>query len=141
MRDAEHVAWVLTAATALELAEQLYEIAISESVRGYDLKESIVRSVFGQFSLKPINNRLRSAMMLLSPDSEFEISDLERRNIQHGIQQLHEAWMDPTLLYNSTMASVEDYDEIFATRGYQKKTLKELADIRADTITNYERRK
>ena len=55
-----------------------------------------------------------------------------------GLRQLMEAWLDPELLYSSTSATVEDYDEIFATRGFQKKVLKEIADVRAETMANIE---
>jgi hypothetical protein len=31
---------------------------------------------------------------------------------------------------------VEDYDEIFATRGFQKKVLREIAEVKAETLAN-----
>lgn len=138
VNDADKVAWVITAQAALELAEQLYEKAIRECVDGYKLPERMVRGVFCQFSLKNVSERWRRALLLLSPDTEFELEPTEKRNIEMGLTQLCEAWLDPTLLYNSTMESVEDYDEVFRTRGYQKKALRKIAEVRDETMEEIE---
>ena len=138
VKDADKVAWVITAQAALELAEHLYEKAIRECVDGYKLPERMVRAVFGQFSLKNVSERWRRALMLLAPDTEFELEPTEKRNIEMGLTQLCEAWLDPTLLYNSTMESVEDYDEVFRTRGYQKKALRKIAEVRDETMEEIE---
>lgn len=132
--DAANVAWVLTAQATLELAEQLYEKAIIECKRGYQLPERLLRNVFSQFSLKHVSEAWRKALMLLAPDSQYELSSLERRNIELGLTQLCEAWLDPSLLYNSTMQSVEDYKEIFRTKGEHKKAMREIADVRDETM-------
>ena len=134
VKDAEHVAWVLTALAALGLACQLYEKAISECKRGYQLPERLMRFVFNQFSLKPVEERWRRALIMLAPDAGFKLDSVERKNIAHGLTQLCEAWIDPSLLYNSTMKSVEDYDEIFRTRGYQQKAMREIAEVRDETL-------
>lgn len=134
VKDADKVAWVITAQAALELAEQLYEKAIRECVNGYGLPEWMARGVFGQFSLKAVSERWRRALMMLAPETEFELEPTEKHNIELGLTQLCEAWLDPTLLYNSTMESVEDYNEIFRTHGYQKKVLREIAEVRDETM-------
>jgi len=98
----------------------------------------MVREVFGQFSLKKVSERWRRALLMLAPDTEFELEPTEKRNIEIGLTQLCEAWLDPSLLYNSTMESVEDYDEIFRTRGYQKKAMREIAEVRDETMKELE---
>ena len=138
VKDADKVAWVITAQAALELAEQLYEKAIRECINGYGLPEWMVRGMFGQFSLKTVSERWRKALLMLAPDTEFELDSTEKRNIEMGLTQLCEAWLDPSLLYNSTIESVEDYDEIFRTRGYQKKALREIAEVRDETMEELE---
>jgi len=134
VKDADKVAWVITAQAALELAEQLYEKAIRECINGYGLNERTVRDVFGQFSLKKVSKRWRKALLLLAPDTKFELEPTEKRNIEMGLTQLCEAWLDPTLLYNSTMESVEDYDEVFRSRGYQRKAMRKIAEVRDKTM-------
>ena len=97
-----------------------------------------MRYVFGQFSLKPVSERWRRALLLLSPEAKFKLEPTEKRNIEMGLTQLCEAWLDPSLLYNSTMQSVEDYDEIFRTHGYQKKAMREIAEVRDETMEEIE---
>jgi hypothetical protein len=46
------------------------------------------------------------------------------------LEQLCDAWVAPTLLYDSTFENVEDYEEIFRTKGEQKKSLREIAEAR-----------
>lgn len=132
--EADKVAWVLTAMAALELADQLYEKAIRECIN-YGLPEWMVRGVFSQFSLKPVKDKWRRALLMLAPDTEFELEPTEKRNIELGLTQLCEAWLDPAMLYNSTIATAEECDEVFRTKGYQKKALREIAEARDETIT------
>ena len=146
VRDAAHVAWVMAAMAALELSVRMYDSAIREIIKGYSLPENIVRKVFGQFSLKHIAKKWGDAMVALSPDSDYPLQDSEKRNIELGLDQLFEAWMSLDTMYDSVSDTVEDYGEVFRTKGEQKKAMREIADIKADTVgelmekRNYERR-
>jgi hypothetical protein len=131
--ESDKVAWVLTAMAALELADQLYEKAIRECIN-YGLPEWMVRGVFSQFSLKHVKDKWREALLLLAPDTEYELEPTEKRNIELGLTQLCEAWLDPSLLYNSTIATAEEFDEVFRTKGYQKKAMREIAEARNETL-------
>ena len=78
-------------------------------------------------------------MMVLAPETEpIKLDTLEEKNIDLGRRQLMEAWLDPELLYSSTSETVEDYDEIFRTKGFQKKVLREIAEVREETLKNLE---
>lgn len=140
---ADHVAWVMTAMAALELAARMYESAIREVIKGYELPEKAVRMVFAQFSLEHINRKWNEAMKALSPDSEYDLESLESRNIENGLEQLFEAWMNLDTLYDSVSDTVGDYNEVFRTKGEQKKAMREIAEIKVDTegrlLENYER--
>lgn len=133
VEDAGHVAWVMTAMAALELAARMYDSAIREVIKGYDLPEKLVRNVFGKFSLEPINRRWHDAMTALSPDSEYELESTEKKNIEHGLAQLFEAWMSLDTLFDSVSDTVADYQEVFRSKGEQKKAMREIAEIKADT--------
>lgn len=128
--DADHVAWVLTASTALELAVYLYKRAINQCVKDMRIPRHICERVFGQFNIQRVADAWYNAMMALSPGCEYPLDDLEKRNIEHGLNQLSDAWLDPTILYESTMQSVEDYDEVFATHGQQLKAIREIAEVK-----------
>ena len=139
VQDAEHVAWVMTAQAAIDLAGTMYESAMRECMTSYKLPRRWLDQVFGQFSLKRVSKAWMRAMMVLAPETEpIKPSELEEKNIDLGLRQLMEAWLDPDLLYSSTSETVEDYDEIFATRGFQKKVLREIAEVRQETLKNLE---
>ena len=139
IRDADHVAWVMTAQAAIDLAGTMYEGAMKECETGYKIPRRWLDQVFSQFSLKRVSKAWYRAMMVLAPETEpIKLDTLEEKNIDLGLRQLMEAWLDPELLYSSTSETVEDYDEIFRTKGFQKKVLREIAEVREETLKNLE---
>ena len=134
VKDSEKVAWVMVAMASLELAVKMYGQAVDECVTGYELPKSIVERVFGQFSMGALRGQWKKAMEALAPDTEgYDLDEVEERNIDMGLRQLLEAWCDPGILYDSTFAAVEEYDEVFRTKGEQKKAMREIAEVREET--------
>jgi hypothetical protein len=136
VKESEHLAWVMTATAALELAVNLYKRAIKDIVESYKLPRHLVEYVFSQFSLEPVRKRWNDAMLSLSPHVDYTISGMEERNIVHGLEQLQEAWTDTSVLYDSASETVAEYEEVFRTPGEQKKVMSEIANIKADTEAN-----
>ena len=136
VKESEHLAWVMTATAALELAVNLYKRAIKDIVESYKLPRHLVEYVFSQFSLEPVKKRWNDAMLSLSPHVDYTISGMEERNIVHGLEQLQEAWTDTSVLYDSASETVAEYEEVFRTPGEQKKVMREIANIKADTEAN-----
>ena len=139
IREAEHVAWVMVAQAALELSVLMYRRAVEECVTGYELDRKMVEQVFHQFSLEQVSKRWKVALYALCPcTDEAEPDEIDRRNIEQGLLQLTDAWVDPTLLYTSTMENVEDFSEVFRTKGELKKSLREIAEVKAETMKELE---
>ena len=137
VKDAEHTAWVMTAQAAIDLAGTMYESAIRECIDGYKIPRKFLDTVFRQFSLKRVSTAWRKAMLALTPEIEYiDLDGVEEKNIELGLRQLMEAWMQPDLLYSSTSDTVEDFDDIFASKGFQKKVLREIAEVREETLNN-----
>ena len=135
VKDAEHVAWVMAAQAALDLAGAMYESAMKECENGLELHRKVLDEVFNQFSLKTISKDWMRALMLLAPETDpIKLSDVEERNIDFGLQQLMEAWLDPELLYSSASGAVDDFNEIFASNGFVKKVQREIAEVKAETL-------
>lgn len=132
--DADKLAWVMVGQAALELACTMYQDAIDECETGYGLPRNLLEYVFGQFNMRQIADEWYRAMMTLAPETEpIKPSELDEKNIEMGIRQLKEAWLDHDLLYRSTADTVADYDEVFATKGFQKKVLGEIEKVREET--------
>ena len=139
VKDAEHVAWVMTAQAAIDLSLAMYESAMKECETGMNLHRKLLDGIFGQFSLKTVSKDWMRALMLLAPETDdYQLDSTEERNIDLGLQQLMEAWLDPELLYSSASGAVDDYEEIFATKGFVKKVQREIAEVRAETLKELE---
>ena len=133
VEDAEHVAWVMTAMAALELAVRLYNEAVTQCQKRLNIQRSLLDKVFGQFSLAGINKTWMEAMKALAPDTDgYDLDDIEARNIEMGLQQLCENWVNTDLMFDSTMAAVEEFGEVFRTKGEQKKAMREIAEVKAE---------
>lgn len=134
VKDAVGVAWALTAQSGLEISVQLYDKAIEQCMKGYNLPKEILEYAFKQFRLGKVSKQWKTAVRVLSPDSDnYSLEHTEMRNITLGIDQLCEAWANPTMLYNSVASNVESYEEVFATPGQQKKAMREIAEIKKET--------
>ena len=138
VKDADHVAWVMCAQAALDLAGAMYESAMKECDAGMKLSRRVLDEVFAQFSLKTVSKDWMRAMCFLSPIDPIKLTDVEERNIDYGLRQLMEAWLDPELLYSSASGAVDDYSEIFASKGFVKKVQREIAEVKADTLRELE---
>ena len=137
VKDANHVAWLLVTAACLDLASQLYDKAINQCITQIGIPRKIVKHVFSQFSLNDINKRWIESMEAIAPDTVgYELDNIERRNIELGLEDLLKQWMDPNFLYKSTFNTIEDYGELFRTKGEHKKALREIAEIQNETYKN-----
>ena len=135
VEDAEHVAWVCVAQAALELAVTLYKAATEDVIKAYNLPVKLVNTIFRQFSLEAVAKKWMSALKELSPEGMAHDSEpIDDKNIAIGLEQLHDAWIHPTIFFDSTLAAVEEYDEVFRTKGEMKKASRELAEMRAETL-------
>ena len=91
---------------------------------------------FGLYAMPARHEWIKSMEKI--PDSKYDLDSTERRNIEHGLTHLCEAWLDPSLQWKSTLKSVEDYEEVFRTKGYQKKTIDEITSIKDKVMDNLE---
>lgn len=128
----EMVAWVMTAQACLELAVTMYEKALVNIEDELQIPRKVLDFVFGRFSMKEIAKVWRQAMEATEPNANYELEEIEDRNIEQGIIQLQEAWSATDGLYGATMDSVKDFDEVFRTKGEMKKAMREIAEAKAE---------
>lgn len=128
VKDAIHVAWVLTAEAAIDVAVMLYDSARTQCIEEIKLSRDYVDAYFSQFDIRRVQKAWRKALAMLSPDSRYPLSSIEEKNIDHGVCQLAECWANPYEMFEATKQSVLDYDDIFATKGFQQMVLDEISD-------------
>ena len=124
------MAWVMTAQSCLELACTMYE----EILKSSNLPKKVLDYVFGQFSMRRIADIWYQAMVLTEPQTvAYDLEPVEERNIAMGIRQLQDAWSDPKLIYGSAFDATIDFNEIFRTKGENKKALREIQGLLEET--------
>lgn len=143
--EADHIAWVLTGCAALTLAIRLYESVTRSVIKSYNVHKRIVYSLFDQFSIGRVEAAWKKAMFTLCPGLSYDLNPTEKRNISLGIAQLCEAWTNPNIIYSAHLKSIEEYGEIFKSRGFQKKalllTMKAMQNTLKDIDEDYDGRK
>lgn len=124
----------MTAQAALDLAVTMYESAIKQVCQYPGMREKAVRMVFDQFSLQPVADAWRRAIEKLDAAClTIEPTTLESKNLDYGLNQLAEAWTNVQALFRSVQQSTEDYQEVFRTIGEQKKAMREISEVAAET--------
>lgn len=132
--DADAVAWSLSAQTALDIAEELYDMGIRDC-RNQGIPPGIVRKVFSVFSMKRVADCWRRAMYMLEPiTKEYDTAKFPERNVAFGLQQLVEAWTTPENILDSAIDTPLYYEEYFRTRGEMKKASREWGDVKANYL-------
>lgn len=134
VEHADILAWVMAAQACLELACTMYEEQIRQCVATWHIPEENLRPVFGLFSMHRTADLWYQAMTQTDRTiTTYDLDPIEERNIAMGIRQLHEAWSDPKLIYGSAFTATEDFDDIFRTKGENKKALREINELLAET--------
>lgn len=96
------------------------------------IPRDVTESVFNQFSLDKVSDSWSNAIYILDPEIKTSTAcPLDEKNIHMGIEQLMDAWMGTDSIFDSVNGAVEDYEEVFATKGFKKKALREVAEMRA----------
>ena len=135
---ADLVAWGLVGETVLKLAVNIFErtmCSVHAACEGL-LSESQIFQVYAPFSLERISAAWQRALVALAPETDaYSLDEAEERNVALGVEQLEELWTSTDLPFDATIKAVYDYsDEIFATKGFAKKAVRELTEMRNDAV-------
>lgn len=130
IKNAELTAWAMTAQACLDLAVQVVRTTMDVVRDMHRLPSPIVREVFNQFLLTRVSESWKSALMLTDKNiTSIVMTSLEERNIAQGIEQLQDAWGDTLQHLQATANTMEDYDDIFRTKGEMKKAIREVSEL------------
>ena len=87
------------------------------------------RKMYVCFDLREVADFWEKCVNGLNP-KDFELDNLERKNIMAGYTQLQEQWMNENTIYNSRVKTAQDYADIFRTNGEMKKAMRQFAEMR-----------
>lgn len=132
----EEIAWALCANDALDIAAQLYDHALNDCFQQSQLPKHLLKIAFAQLSFSPIATAWRNALVMTEPRvprMEAELTSTEHKNLTHGREQIIEAWVDPDGMYDCIQTVISDYDEVWATKGFQAKAIAQVEAVRNET--------
>ena len=117
----------------LLLAVAVHENWIKVGTAEYGIPDILMKEVFGQLSLEAVEKKWAKALSMFEPLTDgYELTSLEQKNIQMGLDQLQEEWTSMATIRGGLNEAIEAYDEVFRTRGEQKKALRQVAEMLED---------
>ncbi len=140
----EIVAWGLVGSSVLELAVEVWEIAMRSVQAAVPvLPMSVIHKIYDPFKMEKVAMAWHKACQALAPETKtYTLDEIEERNIADGLDQLRELWVSPDLPFDSTIAAVEDFqDEIFKSTRQAKKGIRDLQKMRAAAVEDIEQQK
>lgn len=115
----------------MTLAVQILKLTINAVHDEYKIPSRACHEVFGQFQIDHIAKTWNEASRLLEPRAhEIVLEDIEQKNINQGLQQILEQWGDPVAQVSSVVLNIQEYEEVFRTKGEMKKALRSLRETR-----------
>jgi len=121
---------VMAAQACIELSCSMYDDVIATCISNYNVPYKFINGLFKPFSLRNVSPVWYKAMCALDPSVEaYMLEDDEEKNIELGIIQLQEVWGNPQLMYDSMLDTVKDFEDIFRTKGENKKSQKEIREM------------
>lgn len=127
------VAWGMTGYTCLKLSTEIYEQAVMTAAADLCVPAAILTALFESLAMKVVTERWNRALELLEPwTCGYVLDEVEERNIQLGVVQLSERLTSMATMTNALSEATEAYDDVFRTRGEQKKALRQIAEMREE---------
>lgn len=122
---------MITTFNALEIAVRAYKNTINTLYKESGIKKKYIESGYGAFSLERVLNKWYIACRSLNLPV-YILDQLETANIDTSLKQINEELDNVEEFYASFMEAIEEYDEVFASKGMQKKALRgAMADLQA----------
>lgn len=131
IKDEDTVAWGITAEAMLTLAECTYSNCIKIAAETHQIPEVLLHDVFGGLNIAHIRKIWTATMQQLEPKTRgYELDRLEQKNIQLALDDLSDRLIGLDAYTDAMKATAEEYDEVFRTKGEQKKAIREIADLK-----------
>lgn len=127
------LAWPMVAMSCLQLAKKMYDKAIERVIEEYSLPPELVRRTFKGFDIASIVQAWAKAVRLLD-DTRYKLETTEEKNIEVGLLQICDIWRDPENYYEALRENIKEFEEVFRTKGEQKKALRSIAEARTATL-------
>ena len=139
VKEADAVAWALCGQTVLDIAVELYNMAIRDCA-AQGIPPDMTRKAFSVFNIQRVADCWRRAMYTLEPMTKpYDKGEIPEKNVAFGLQQLVDEWTSPENILDSTAETSLDFDEYFRTKGEAKKAAREWGEIKQNYLQELEK--
>lgn len=122
----ETSAYVLATASMFMLSDTVWHKTLARAAHNYSIRPQELTEAFADLSLNRMMLSWGRCVKCMGPVTH--LNETESRNIDLTLEQLVDHWNETDFYVNSVMETVEEFPEIFRTRGEQKKYLRELSE-------------
>lgn len=126
--NADIVSWIITATACLRTARRVFDSSMRQCGQMIGIPGAKLAKVYKAFDMTVIYNEWVKAEYAIEPMTDYELDDIEVKNIKVGIEQLEENWMSSRTLYGSAIDVFDEYDEVWRTPGEQKKAIGKVVE-------------
>ncbi len=135
VKDSSAKAWCITAMIGFGIASMAYQYSVKQAAALLpNVRFSAFERIFKSFDLSTVGRMWMSALddldrraLLLAQDAIDK--DAGVKNIKVSVEQLQDAWLSDESLAEAMRLSVTDFEEVFRTKGEQKKRLREIDEL------------
>lgn len=136
VHEAEALSWQITAMVMLDLAVKVHKFAVDGVIKETRYPRKAIEMTFACFSIRRVREAFDKVLDLYG-EFDYELDEQEKKNITMSIEQIEGMLGDPDIMYESVQNCVENYEEVFRTKGEHKKALKKIAAIRENVVEQF----
>lgn len=131
VKNAETKSWGLASAAMLEAAVTIYDKSIETISNGYKLPLKGLRESFHAFSLQDVSKRWLLACQLAFPECFTDIEPTDAKNIDMGINQIYDSWINGGAMYDDMENTLKECGEdVYKTKGFVKQALENVQKLK-----------
>jgi hypothetical protein len=128
-------AWALTGSACLQLACQMYDMALDSCRDVVGVPKDMLRKLFCKFQLDNITKAWNLASDELAPGARnYKLDDFDAGNIMLSYSQIAEMWTKPENVYDAASACITDFSEVFRNKKEFRIAIAEINGMREETI-------
>ena len=136
----EVTAWALTGSACLQLACQMYDMALDSCRDVVGVPKDMLKKLFCKFQLDNITKAWNLASDELAPGARnYKLTEFEMGNIELGFGQIAEMWTKPENVYDAASACITDFSEVFRNKKELRTAIAEVNGMREETIEERKR--
>lgn len=134
-------AMLLTFNMALRICQEQYESTVKRLIADYAVCRRDIELITAQFSLAKVREAVLAVLRHPAISHEYQLTPEEKANITLGVKDYADKVTNQEFCIRSVHAASGEYEEMFRTKGYQKKALSHISNAVQIAYNEQQKRK